>query len=113
MNVTVHYELHEGACTLVAYTEVENISAEALGLEYVSSFVYAGLDDGEAPVTAQDICVGVPHNATFSENHWQFYTIIHIPPFFGRDTIKNSSQRCSLRRVKFKIYTRGTTQIAV
>ena len=74
MNVTVHYELHEGACTLVAYTEVENISAEALGLEYVSSFVYAGLDDGEAPVTAQDICVGVPHNATFSENHWQFYT---------------------------------------
>lgn len=73
MNVTVHYEIHAVSNTVIAYTEVENIGAEALGLEYVSSFVYAGLDDADTPPAAQNICVGVPHNATFSENHWQLY----------------------------------------
>ena len=74
MNVTAHYDICAFSNTVTAYTEVENVSDDALGLEYVSSFAYTGLDDGEVPGAAQNILVGVPHNATFSENHWQTYT---------------------------------------
>lgn len=93
INVTVYYQFYNGIAALRTWTVVENVSAEALGLEYLSSFSYTGLDDGVSEGAAQDIRVGIPHNAWYREANWRFYTL----PELGFDRINPfSGKRVSL-----------------
>ena len=87
INVTVSYEICTAANVLRAWTTVENVSDAPVGLEYVSSFSYTGLDDGDAASAAQDIRIGLPHNSWYREANWRFYTL----PELGFDRINSFS----------------------
>ncbi len=92
INVTASYELYTAIHALRAWTTVENIGQESVGLEYVSSFAYTGLDDGETAGAGQRIHVGIPHNGWYREANWRFYTL----PELGLDRISSfSSKRLS------------------
>ena len=73
MNTWISYRFYDEICAVRAFCEIENIGTEPLGLEYVSSFAYTGLDDGDAPVLEKAVRVAVPHNSTVRECNWQWY----------------------------------------
>ena len=92
VNVTVSYEFYHGADVVRAWTTVQNVGSEPVGLEYVSSLAYTGLDALSGTVAAKNICVGVPHNGWYRECDWRFYTL----PELGLDRISGfSSTRIS------------------
>ncbi len=93
LHVTVSYELYANINVVRAWTTVKNIGSETVGLEYVSSFSYTGIDDGRRPGALQDIRVGLPHNSWYREANWRFYTL----PELGFDRINSfSGKRVSL-----------------
>ncbi len=67
--VTVHYEFLNGRNTLCSYTEIENIGADSLGLEYVSSFCVYGFEMDN---------VLIPHNSWCSELDWRRYSAAEL-----------------------------------
>ncbi len=87
INATVNYQFYNGIAVVRAWTEVTNAGNAPVGLEYVSSFSYTGLDDGEGEYTAQDICVGIPHNGWYREANWRFGSL----PELGFDRINSFS----------------------
>lgn len=74
IEATVYYRLYDGIAALRAWTEVKNVSAEPLVLEYVSSFIYAGFDGGASPVE-DAVRVLVPHNAWEREVQWSSHSL--------------------------------------
>jgi len=77
VNVTLHYQFYTGVCAVRAWTTVENISDEVVGLEYVSSFVYNGFDNGVKPLD-EKISVMMAHNAWCKEVNWKTYTLSEL-----------------------------------
>ena len=73
MNVTVHYQFYTDIAGVRAWTEVENIGEAPLGLEYVSSFSYTGIDDGIQPLKKMRIFL--PHNKWYGEVNWKEYSL--------------------------------------
>lgn len=67
MEVVVHYQFYNGISALRAWTTVTNIAKENIGLEYVSSFAYTGLED--------DISIFMPHSTWCREVNWREYTL--------------------------------------
>ncbi len=83
LKVTAVYEFFDGLKVFRAYTEVENISARDVGLEYVASVCLYGLK-------AENIYV--PHNGWFRELNWKKYSL----PELGLTRINpNSTKRIS------------------
>ena len=74
MAVRVHYQLYHGTPTVRSWTEVENLSEESLGLEYVSSFAYAGFDEGEKNPN-EKMHVWIPHSTWRREFDWKRKTL--------------------------------------
>ena len=74
INVTLHYQFYNGIACVRAWTSVENISDESVGLEYVSSFVYNGFDGGDKPLD-EKIRVMIAHNAWCKEANWKTHTL--------------------------------------
>ncbi|MGM9653318.1 MAG: alpha-galactosidase [Eubacteriales bacterium] len=74
MEATLHYRLYSGIAALRSWCEIRNIADEPLGLEYVSSFSYYGLDDGTLPPEEQ-LYIHLPHNAWERELNWKRYTL--------------------------------------
>ncbi|MBR5152895.1 MAG: alpha-galactosidase [Clostridia bacterium] len=66
MNVTVHYQFYNGISAVRCWSVVTNCSSASIGLEYVSSFAYTGLEE-ENPT------VYIPHNAWDREVDWRMY----------------------------------------
>ena len=58
--VTVHYQIYNGISVVRSWSEVENISPEPIGVEYISSFTYTFTQNGEPEVY-------IPHNSWCSE----------------------------------------------
>ena len=77
INVTVHYQFYTQISAIRAWTTVENISPKPIGLEYVSSFAYTGIDGG-MDYTDRDLKIYIPHNAWSREVNWQGYTPIEL-----------------------------------
>lgn len=67
IDVVAHYQFYTGVSTLRSWTTVTNISQEAVGLEYVSSFSYTGLDETGLKIL-------IPHNSWAREVNWREYT---------------------------------------
>ena len=74
MLLTVHYQFYTGIPVVRAWTVAQNISSLPIGLEYLSSFSYTGLDDGLGNV-AEEISVMIPHSAWYKEANWKEYTL--------------------------------------
>lgn len=73
MNVTVHYQFYKKIAAIRAWTTIQNIGVESIGLEYVSSFTYTGLDGGNG-YTDNDLKIYIPHNGWTREVNWQEYS---------------------------------------
>ena len=69
VKVMQHYTFTPGVDCVCAYTEVENISPESIGLEYVSSFCMYGFDIDN---------MVIPHSTWKNEVNWRRYTAEEI-----------------------------------
>ena len=69
----VHYQFYRNISAIRAWTTVTNIGSEPVGLEYVSSFSYVGIDEGELPLDDR-MRILIPHNAWCREANWHSYT---------------------------------------
>ncbi len=73
LEACVHYQFYKGISALRAWTAVTNIGDKPLGLEYVSSFSYIGIDEGDLPLDDR-MRILIPHNAWCREANWHAYT---------------------------------------
>lgn len=69
--VTAHYQFYRGIAAVRAWTQVENCSDAPIGLEYVSSFAYTGLEN-DTPY------VYIPHSSWYCELGWKKYTLSQL-----------------------------------
>ena len=72
IEAVVHYQFYNGISVLRAWTVVTNKSQEAVGLEYISSFSYIGIDEGDLPLDER-MRILLPHNAWCREANWHSY----------------------------------------
>ena len=72
MEATVHYQFYKNISVLRAWTTVTNTGAEPLCLEYVSSFSYVGIDEGDMALDDK-MRILIPHNAWCREANWRAY----------------------------------------
>ncbi|MBQ8813102.1 MAG: alpha-galactosidase [Lachnospiraceae bacterium] len=86
INVVVHYQFYKDISAVRAWSVVTNISDKTIGLEYVSSFSYAGLEN-HSPY------VYIPHNTWCREVDWKAYTLSELG--FDR-TFKFSMKRVAV-----------------
>lgn len=77
LEVTVHYQLYTNIAAVRAWCAVKNVSEKPIGLEYLSSFCYAGFDDGERTPN-EKLRVYIPHNAWMREMNWKEYTLSEL-----------------------------------
>ena len=73
MEACVHYQFYNGVSVVRTWTTITNTGSEPFGLEYVSSFSYVGIDEGEKTID-EKIRVLIPHNAWCREVNWHAYT---------------------------------------
>ena len=93
MNVRVSYRFYNGIQAVRAWCEVKNVGTDPLGLEYVSSFSYTGLDAGEPAPLYKSVRVAVPHNGNVRECNWQWYGMEEL----GLRRISSScTKRCTV-----------------
>ncbi len=68
IKAVVHYQFYKGISAVRAWTVVTNISNKIIGLEYISSFCYTGIEE-------TGVKVSVPHNAWEQEVDWEEYSL--------------------------------------
>ncbi len=90
LKVILHYQFFDGVSAVKAWTEIRNISAENVGLEYVSSFSLAGLCDNSDGISANErLEIYIPHNSWVRELNWKKYTLSDL----GFETISSFSTK--------------------
>ncbi len=62
LQVTSHLQFYDGAAVVRSWTEVRNLGAEPVGLEYVSSFTLAGLAAGGLEPWSRKMRLRLAHN---------------------------------------------------
>ena len=87
IRVVVHYQFFSNIAAVRSWTTVTNISSENVGLEYVSSFAYNGLNEGELTPN-ENLRVYIPHNNWCRELNWQNYSICDL----GIDNVGSSKR---------------------
>ena len=78
MTATVHYQFYTGIAAVRCWTTVKNISNEVIGLEYVSSFAFTGLDAGDEMSANDKLSIYIPHNSWMREFVWRKYTLSEL-----------------------------------
>lgn len=71
LNVIVHYQFYRKISAVRTWSTVTNICDEPIGLEYVSSFSYTGLENN-SPL------IYMPHNTWCREVDWKTYTMSEL-----------------------------------
>ncbi|MBQ8552514.1 MAG: alpha-galactosidase [Clostridia bacterium] len=74
LNVTAHYLIYRDITAVRTWNVVTNTSNECVGLEYVSSFAFTGIDEGVLSPNDK-LRVYIPHNTWMRESSWQEYTL--------------------------------------
>ena len=69
----VHFQFYKGICAVRTWTTVTNIGKEPFGIEYISTFSYVGIDEGDLPIDNK-MRILIPHNAWCREANWHSYT---------------------------------------
>lgn len=95
IRVVVHYQFYRDIAAVRSWTVVTNICNEDVGLEYVSSFAYNGINEGELSPN-DNLRVYIPHNNWCRELNWQDYSICEL----GIDRVGSSK--------RINIYSSGT-----
>ena len=95
IRVVVHYQFYRDIAAVRSWTVVTNISDENVGLEYVSSFAYNGINEGELSPN-ENLRVYIPHNNCCREFNWQEYSICEL----GIDNAGSSK--------RINVYSSGT-----
>lgn len=90
MQVAVHYQLYREIAAVRAWSVVTNIGSEPLGLEYVSSFSYTGIDEGERSAN-EKMTLYVPHNSVNREANWSRHTLGDLGIYTFGGSIKRFS----------------------
>lgn len=67
IEVVVHYQFYKGISAVRVWKTVTNISEDKVGLEYVSSFSYTGINE-------ENLKLLIPHNSWCSEVDWEEFT---------------------------------------
>ncbi len=71
IEVVVHYQFYNNISVVRSWQSVKNISKDKVGLEYVGSFTYAGLENS-SPL------VYIPHNTWCREVNWKAQTLSEL-----------------------------------
>ena len=69
--VTQHYQFYNNLSAVRAWTTVQNICEEEVGLDYISSFAYTGLENNSP-------FVFIPHNTCYREVNWKKHTLSEL-----------------------------------
>lgn len=75
INVIQHYQMYNDVSVIRAWTEIENISKENVGIEYVSSFAFTGIDGHGQLTPNEKLDIYIPHNSWEREIDWKKYTL--------------------------------------
>lgn len=75
--VTLHYELYSDISCVRSWSEIENISENPIGVEYISSFAFNGLSTGDQKAD-ECIRVMIPHSAWYKESNWKSYSLSEL-----------------------------------
>ena len=67
IEVVVHYQFYKDISVVRAWKTITNISDDKVGLEYVSSFSYVGINE-------ENLRLLIPHNSWCSEADWEEFT---------------------------------------
>lgn len=78
MSVTVHYQFYTGIAAIRCWTTVKNISHVNIGLEYISSFAFTGIDSGNEMDANEKLYVYIPHNSWTRELVWRKYSLSEL-----------------------------------
>ena len=78
LRVISHLQFYNGINTLRSWTTVENISENAIGLEYVSSFALSGIAQVDCVSWDQKSIISIPHNTWYGEAQWKTNTISEL-----------------------------------
>ncbi len=70
LRAVVHYQFYNGIAAIRSWCVVTNISTENVGLEYISSFTYNGINEGSLSPN-ENLAVYIPHNCNCSELNWR------------------------------------------
>lgn len=95
MAVTVHYQFYHNATAVRSWTVVTNVGEDIIGLEYVTSFSYRGICEGEKHPN-DNINVYIPHNSWSREVNWKKQTLseaginVTPQPSFDRINVSNT-----------------------
>lgn len=73
MEACAHFQFYNGISAVRTWTTVLNTDNKPLKLEYVSSFSYVGIDEGNLSID-EKMKILIPHNAWCREANWHSYT---------------------------------------
>lgn len=85
MRAVIHYQFYESSDTVRSCTVVTNIASEPLGLEYVSSFAYTGISEGQF----DGVYVYIPNNVCVNEMNWRRHSLSELG--FTKNSLKRHS----------------------
>ncbi len=72
------YQFYDGIQTVRAWAELENVGADDLGIEYVSSFALTGVERGGLSAPEDKMRVWIPHNTWCREAQWKSYSFPEV-----------------------------------
>lgn len=78
LRTTCHYQLYHGIPAVRVWTEIENVSDEEKGIEYVSSFALTGIAKEGPRGWDEKTRVYLPHNAWCGEYQWRSYGVAEL-----------------------------------
>ncbi|MEF2966243.1 glycoside hydrolase family 36 protein [Paenibacillus sp. M1] len=87
--VRSHIQFFDGLPIVRVWTEAENGGTERLGLEYVSTFAYTGVDKHGVSGRDRKIRLHIPHNTWYGEAQWQASSL----PELGLNTVNEFSMK--------------------
>lgn len=82
-------QFYNGLPAVRTWTEVENRGVKPIGLEYVSSFAFTGVDAGGLGTREAKVRLSIPHNTWYGEAQWQTYRL----PELGLHTVNEFSMK--------------------
>lgn len=78
IQAVLNYQFYDEISAVRTWTTVKNLSDKAVGLEYLSSFTFTGIDAGTKMNANDKMTVYVPHNSWKREGAWQKYTLAEL-----------------------------------
>jgi alpha-galactosidase len=91
LQTKTYYQTYTDLDIVRVWSELENVGSQTLGIEYVSSFSYIGIDQAGALPAADKLNVWLPHNAWQKELNWQQYSLAEL----GMSNVQGDKRRSS------------------